>query len=320
MDNTRNKLFGDIYNYYQSHFDELSFGKKLHFATRLGHWDEDPFCVKKLTYLQSEFAGGMDARENMHRLYNKFLNQDQAGSKNANDLRLPIFQKYPHLRTMNIILFRSLVYMQTYGIDCREIVAELYPHDEIGTYLDKLFQDKESVAILSTHAINTQYLYRRLIQQTEERELFDPQTIYELGKTWYDFSDKAHLKLYIYLYTHCIIGESIFYTRQVPDTYLLIYIKMLQDLESVITAHYNDINLDNKCEYLACCQIMGVSSSLRSRIDDECQNSVSNTGTFIVDTLNSNPQSESVDLDKSEHRNVLYIMSNRPYRPQDQPR
>ena len=307
----------DIYDYYCTHFDTLSYWKQIHFSTRLAHWRADPFCVEQLKNLRTASIGETGVEATLKELYDRYVGREPEPSKNAAELRLPYFQKYPELRAINVILFRALVYMKSYDIDCRPTIYELFPDDTIGTFLTKLFQDEAAVAILSTHAINAQYLYRRLISETDDTDQFDPADIYQLGQTAYDFTDKTHLKLYIYLYTHCIIGESVFYTRHIPEKNRDVYLRMISAMEKVIDDNFENINLDNKCEFLACCQIVGVESRLRQRIESECSQSISPEGTFLVDTLNKNPQTDSVDFNKSEHRNVLYIMANSPYRPFD---
>jgi hypothetical protein len=87
---------------------------------------------------------------------------------------------------------------------------------------------------------------------------------------------------------------------------------MLDELETVISDNYTAINMDNKFEFLVCCKLAGKQSSLESEIFAEAEYSVSEDGTFIVDRHNSNPQTANSTLDLSEHRNVLFIMANRP--------
>lgn len=315
MDKTNLDLPQAIYAYYRDNFADLTFWKRLHFATRLANWDEDAFCKDKLAAMRDEVMGETDIPTTLARLYDRYSNSAPQGPKNAAELRMPYFEKYPELRTINIILFRALVYTTTYDIDCRRQVNQLFPDDTIGKFLDRLFSDKPAVAVLSTHAINALYLYRRLIQLSDDNHAIDLESLYELGKNSYDLQDKTHLKLFIYLYTHCIIGESLFYTRRVPEKHMDIYLAMIHDLELTIEQHFDDINLDSKCEYLACCQILGVESKIRERIENECSMSISPQGIFLVDVHNNNPQVDSSDFNKSEHRNVLYIMASRPYRP-----
>ena len=62
--------------------------------------------------------------------------------------------------------------------------------------------------------------------------------------------------------------------------------------------------------------MVNMTSRLESRIFDEAAQSVSSDGTYIIDRLNNNPQVTNVSLDKSEHRNVLFIMAGGPFKLQ----
>ncbi|MET1033374.1 MAG: hypothetical protein ABWX94_02655, partial [Candidatus Saccharimonadales bacterium] len=117
-------------------------------------------------------------------------------------------------------------------------------------------------------------------------------------------------------YTHCIIGESNFYTRTIPDYAASIYRDMLTSLEVLITEHFDDINLDNKLEFLVCCRICSYETDLFDRIYEECSKSLSPNGTYLIDTHNGHTaQQNRTSLQASEHRNVLFLLSCSPYRP-----
>jgi len=90
---------------------------------------------------------------------------------------------------------------------------------------------------------------------------------------------------------------------------------MLEELEPLIEANFTTINLDNKLEFLVCSRICDFKSDLFDRIYDECERSVSDAGTFVIDVHNENIQESRNDFVSSEHRNVLYIMSTSTYTP-----
>ena len=139
--------------------------------------------------------------------------------------------------------------------------------------------------------------------------------IYELTPGGYDRANKQDIQLLIYLYTHCIIGESNFYTRTVDPRSMNVFTIMLQELEAVISQQFESINLDNKLEFLVCCRICDYQTQLYERIMQECVASISEEGTFLVDRLNTNGQADRSSFEKSEHRNVLFIMSGSAYKP-----
>src|SRR5690606_26153383 len=86
-------------------------------------------------------------------------------------------------------------------------------------------------------------------------------SVYKLGED-YDITEPEQIQLLIYLYTHCIIGEANFYSRNIAASRKPIYEVMLARLEITIRENFTSINLDNKLEYLVCCRILSVESSL----------------------------------------------------------
>jgi len=200
-----------------------------------------------------------------------------------------------------------------YGVDCRELFYQLFAQKDVLRLRDDLLKDTEALSILSTHAINFLYLLERCINQRDDT--LPLAHFLEVGKTAYNRSDKLHLQLLLYLYTHCIIGDARFYYRALPARHAPVYTAMLQELEALIGQHYEDINLDNKFEFLVCCKIAGFTSGHEERIFDEASRSQSPDGVFLVDRFNNNPQAGNISLDTSEHRNVLFIMANRDFTP-----
>ncbi|MBP9852523.1 MAG: hypothetical protein QG629_105 [Patescibacteria group bacterium] len=301
------KLSNNIRDHYIQHFETLPFDKQLHFSSRLALWSQDSFCEKKLAELQPQVTANGNPRLAIREVYKFALQSAGHGSKNAAVLRAPYFSAYPNIKPMVSVLFRIMFLWTIFHIDEREYFFELFPKEDAETLYRQLLADSTALAILSTHAINFLYLYTRLIIGDEQA--FDPSHFIAIAHKQYDLQNPIHLQLYIYLYTHCIIGESWFYAQPIPATYFAVYKDMLQELENVMADNFTAINMDNKFEFLVCCRLLGIHSSLESRIYDEAEQSVSSTGTFIIDRHNSNPQKANLDLDSSEHRNVLFIMS-----------
>jgi hypothetical protein len=305
-----NNLSNSIYTYYRSHFDELPFDKQLHFASRLYLWSGDAFAREQLMRLRPQVSS-QDTPENaLQAVFDEASATIHHGSKNASELRAPYFEKYPLLRSVAMVLFRYTFLKTIYGLDARDKLFELFPGETIESLLTQLFADDRAVAVLSTHAINVQYLYTRVV--LEQDTAFSPEAMLAIGASQYDFTDRVELQLYIYLYTHCIIGESQFYARPIPEKYRPVYQQMLLELENVIGGSFEQVNLDNKFEYLVCCRMLGMTSVLEDRIWAEAERSLSPDGTWIVDRENANPQVANATFDRSEHRNVLCIMAGTP--------
>jgi len=306
-------LSNSILQYYLKHFRKMPYDKQFHFASRIYLWNQDAVLKQ---YLFGELRAEFTAQENPAAALQAIVDRTKAekshGSKNAALLRQPYFERYPLLKMYASLLFRVTFLETIYGIDARPALSAFVSDAELADYEQQLLADDDALAILSTHAINFLYLYRRVVKRDETG--FDPAQFLELGRTHYDRTQRIHLQLLIYLYTHCILGESKFYYR-VPAQHRDTYLAMLDEIEQLLRDHFVDINLDNKFEYLACCRLLGVTSPLESDIWGEAGRSVSEDGTFLVDRHNRNPQITNNNLDLSEHRNVLFILANQPFAP-----
>lgn len=303
-----------VNNYYQKHFDSLHFSKQFHFASRLWLWSQDPDAANFLKDARSKFCGD-GTPEGIKAVLQGIIDNQGAtfGTKNAAAQRAPYFAKYPLLPRILPLLFRLLFIESIYGIDARDTLADFVDLEEAEALTQALLQDAEATAILSTHASNFLYLWNRFYKRDEDA--FPIERLYEIGQTQYDLNDHTQLQLYVYLYTHCIIGESIFYKRAIPEDKLPVYRKMAAALEATLEERYDDVNLDNKYETLVSQMICGTEPRLKSEVDDEAAQSFAPDGDFIIDKFNNNPQKDNITLEKSEHRNVLCIMSGRPFTP-----
>lgn len=306
-----NNLSNTILDYYWAHFDELPFEKQFHFASRLYLWNQDPVAKQKLAELRPIFTANDQPDSALHDVITLARNSSSHGSKNAAELRRPYFEKYPQLKAYVSGLFRLTFLQNIYSYDVRTVFFDEFPETDVRSFARELAADREAIAILSTHAINFLYLCSRVL--CDESSAIAPEDFITIGRKQYDFSNPLHLQLYIYLYTHCIIGESQFYYRAIGQP--APYLTMLTELEATIAQHYDSINLDNKFEFLVCCRQLGYASSLQDQIYQEAEISVSELGSFLIDRHNGNPQTSNVTLDLSEHRNVLFIMSHSAYRP-----
>ena len=298
-----------VKQYYFAHFDKLAPDKQFHYASRIAAWDGDSCAYDKLRELK-EYILPTEYKNDLAGLMKMILATPQTGKRNAHELRQPYFQKYPELYGLHLALFRARHLKAVYGIDAAASLDEVFGKDHLSTLITHLMADKEAVKFLSTFAVNTIYLYDILFAA----QMADPKHFIEVAKS-YDLKDKSQIQLLIYLYTHCIIGESSFYTQKIPKNKLEVYTSMLAELEKIIGDNFELINLDNKLEFLVCAQICSFNSNLEARIFEECADSISPQGTFLIDVHNQNMQLERQSFAASEHRNVLFIMANLAYQP-----
>lgn len=299
-----------VRHYYLEHFEELPFDKQFHFATRLHSWNNDPDCGSLLEKLQPKIVKDVSSlKTDLEQL----INNPPTAKINAAEQREQYFQRYPELRGLMLALFRVRHLLTIYDIDVRDALLAIYPLEKLRELSSTLRADDDALRILSTYAINYIYLVDCILYP-EDAPAIPIDRLYHLADA-YDTSDPQQVQLMVYFYTHCIIGETNFYDREIVDDQRAIYTAMLARLDNLIQDNYDHINLDNKLEFLVCCRILGYETPLFQRIETECEQSVSREGTWVVDTLNTLAQSNKTSFIDSEHRNVLFIMSQAPYHP-----
>jgi hypothetical protein len=296
-----------IKNTYLERFNEMTLEYRLHFASRLFAWSADPDAKQLLDAIKNEVIPETTEkrRDSLFAIRDELIHKDYERDVNDYARRKPFFDSYPDLLLLHSALFLIRHWLCIYGVDERPMLYELIPKAQVTEMLTRLEQDKAAQRSLSTYFINTCYLYTKLYEDSEV-EPINPRDILEIG-SHYDRTNPSDVQILIYLYTHCILGETLFYHQPVSENQDA-YEDMLEELEELIDKNYDTISLDNKFEFLVCSKICGFDSRLSTRIDDEADLSLNNEG-FIVDTHNKkiNPLKQSFLM--SEHRNVLYIMS-----------
>jgi hypothetical protein len=308
-----NDLSNSILTYFQDNLQKLSPEKQFHFASRIYLWSRQPEMRSTLDKLRPWYTSADRPMEALKNVVNQSEEKPDYGSNNAYYLRRPFFDRYPKLTEYTPALLK-VTYMKTiYDIDSRDEFFSLFPANEIDQFSEQLYADDQALAMLSSQAINFLYLYEQLIK--ENPSIVEPQRFLSIGQSAYDLTDKTNLQLMIYLYTHCIIGATQFYYHAATSPHAGIYNVMLNELDKIIEERFDDINLDNKFEFLVCAKIIGYQASTVSRILAEAEQSVSTSGQFLIDKHNSNPQSNNQSFERSEHRNVLFIMSNSDFHP-----
>ncbi len=298
------KLAKEVRQFYLDNFDKLPFDKQFHFVSRLATWSGDSDCLTHLTNFKNVLAP-----------LNQSIKDDLVAIMfnlpdipiNAAEERAPYFVKYGELRGLMLALFRVRHLLSIYEIDARQDLLSIKSYSELHELSQTLSKDEEALRILSTYAINYLYLVEHILYNFNT-DVISAEKLYALGDT-YNLANKHEVMLLIYLYTHCIIGESNFYDQPVSPIRNSSYQKMIKRLELVISNNFTDINLDNKLEFLVCCRITNFETDLFDRVYEECSESVSPEGTFLIDKLNTAEQKNKTSFAASEHRNVLFIMS-----------
>jgi hypothetical protein len=303
------QLKEQVKNYFFAHLDELPPDKRFHYATRLAAWEGEPRAYDLLKASRDYI---IPSDKSLPSAIGELLQMQPHKGINNFDARKSFFDKYPDLYGTHSALFRVRHLKAVYGVDALPVLFDKVGKQRLDELADQLMSDPETLKTLSTYAINYLYLYKEIL--SGEKNYIDLKSIIAL-KDGYDPTNPKHIQLLIYLYTHCVIGASNFYIQELPDAEREDYVSMIKTLEPLIDERFDDINLDNKLEFLVCARICGVETALFERVYEECAKSISPSGDFLIDRHNKNAQVGRVTLDKSEHRNVLFIMSCSPYKP-----
>jgi len=307
-----NILADKVRSYYLKNIDSLPEDKIFHFLSRLASWSNDKECHELLVSQLPKLLP-KNANSEIINMLQELIKNPPKASINAFETRKKYFDTYPTLRPIIFALFRTRHLKYLYNIETRQQLLELIPNSEMQLLNKKICADKNAIKILSTYAINYIYLTQKILYPEKYPKL-TLKYFYDLGAL-YDTTDPEQIQLLIYLYTHCIIGESNFYLQHLSKNSLAVTSKMLFILEKLIQKNYININLDNKLEFLVCCKIANYKTSLFKIIHKECSNSISPNGMFVIDMHNTRAQKNKSSFITSEHRNVLFIMSCKPYNP-----
>lgn len=299
----------DIKNYYYDRLPQLSVNHQFHFASRIASWSGEQRAKDILEALTDSFVippNDLTQKQYLAAL----IAAPQTGRRVAHELRIPYFEKYPELFGLERAIFRVRHLLTVYGIDIRNDFLLVYPKKRLQIMVNKLAGDDQGLRILSSFAVNTIILSEILFDVSVETAT--PEFWYTVGLT-YNLDQKESVQLLNYLYTHCIIAASNFYTRDVPQNGIKAYTAMIQRLEKVIDTGFGRISLDNKLEFLVAAKMIGLTSRLAGRIYAEASQSISEDGLYIIEKHNENLRLDRQTFEKAEHRNVLLIMSDSAY-------
>lgn len=299
----------EVRDYYLGNLDKLDFDKRFHFLSRMFLWSKEDRYKDLLKNEEEEFIGLNNSQAEER--FRQVLNESGAYSEkiiNKIARRIPCVEKFPLLGSINRILFQCLLAETIYGKRYQEVALELLDKEKLLSMKNELWLDRAAIATLSTHAVNFFYFTKHLFQGDSGFQI-NPGYFLEVARDAYNGEKNEDLMLKIYLLTHCIIGESKFYSQKIANN-IKIYKQMLEILEGIIDGNYNKISLDNKLEFLVCSKMCGYRASLKEKIFQEAESSASGEGIFIVDTHNQRKGLGKDDFNSSEHRNVLYIITN----------
>ncbi|MFC1640892.1 hypothetical protein ACFL2D_02460 [Patescibacteria group bacterium] len=298
------QLAKTISRYYMQRLPELGFGS-FHFPHRLYWWTRDEKYLKLLSKKEARKFYGVPRNKKEIKIFYDHQDSDAHQRKMYMKYRGEAWKKYSDLMHMTNGLFAGLYAETLYGVDIRENIANAFSERKLLLMKQRLLQDKKSIAMLSTHAANFLYLVERYYQKNEKGY---PLGNFQRYNPYYEGDDIQLEYLKIYLLTHCIIGETQFYSRKIPKDKLLYYRRMVFHAERMIRKQIYNMPLDVKLEFLVCSKLCGIKSKLEPLILSEALKSTTADGGYIVDSVNACNKRRLNDFIQSEHRNVLFLL------------
>ena len=292
------KLPAQISNYYNRFSEFLPNHLAFHYWSRLWLYNHDSVARLKLDSLKNWYLGKGDIDKRI-----KDLTTTTAHKDDPLTLRKAHYQKYPKLLKYSSLLFWWLMAKKIYGEDVSTDIELVAPKTEILHLYQTVLEDNEAIKILSSGATNFFYLVGEYLKiKIDTKKLFD------LSETVKIKVDRENIKREFYFLSHLIIGETCFYTKKnLSDAETCM--RAVKRMEQIIKDSYFRISLDMKFEFIVCCQILDYKSDLEGIISGEAERSLSSSGNFLVDTHNAWIHGFGHKFARSEHRNVLYLMS-----------
>lgn len=293
-------LYDAVSHTYKSNIIQLSPAKRFHFATRLNLRTGDPWAAEQLDSLKDWFFRG-DEETPERRLNHIGLTQPDLTHLNAATERAPILARHPWIFGYELQLFQVLHAKIQYDTDLRPLLQDPVPH--IKEHIDELVTDPTILAILSTYIIDVYYLYYRIILE-QEVPLISLDLLHEALSLEVNPASKPLLN--VYLLTHCIIGETDFYARDIPRERRTYYDSLAELLEKTAHDTWGNLSLDNKLEVALCLLLTDTASPLVTKAIKESDDHYDASQGFIVDPKVPHKN----DLEWAEHRNILYLMAS----------
>lgn len=300
-----------VAKYYFNRLEFLSKEKQTHFLVRFHFINPNSKILAKYPLIKQVYP---DNLADLKKLTQEYIDNYQklAGEIMANkNYRKGYLKKYPWLGAFNKIFLTFLFSKNLYGLDPAPL-ASLLDQSKINQYQQELLANPTDILTLPSHAVNFLYFIKLFLVKIDQPWSADDLLKIARQAKNNRLSLSEQLSSRIYLLTHAIIGASQFYNRPIKAGRGS-YLKIIHFLEKLILDHYILISLDLKLEFLVCAKLLNYRSNLEKIILTEVGQSKSDHGCYLVDKFNIYRHSSILsDLEGSEHRNILYLMTQLP--------
>lgn len=303
----QNAIADNIEHYYFYQLDHLQESKKAHWLLRHYLWFQDDLSQTLLRARKDHYI--FPSQKATIESYQKILSSSPEKTvKTHVSLRRKkraklLASDYPRLAKITTMLFKALFAYTIYDTDHRDLLPRIIPKEEILALRKKLLENPDHIRSLSTPAINFLYITEWAYGCKREH----PKTYLEIGQ---NYTEKDFVLNTLYLLTHCIIGESRFYSRKIRYN-KSVYVKMLVEIDRLLQQHFKELPLDIKTESLLCARLLAKPLEAEKRIQYEISRSMKQKP-YLIDRFNFFRKKSSRQLSASEHRNVLYVMAMNP--------
>jgi hypothetical protein len=302
----------DIRDYYLKNFEQLDKEQQIHLAWALYSWNKVRKAYRKLLSLKPYLTGN----GNFHSVWQRLEQESKSnayGKGKMADIQVRYFSRHPGLLAKTWQLLYLLRLQTIYGIDVRPELLRYHSPEDFERTFNDLQRDPEAIAMLSAAAINYIYLYHHFL--LEDTETIKPVAILNMSEPFYDVNNGMHLKIQSYLYTHLVIGESLFFNRDIPGSKLNDYQDIMLRAETFLAKYYFEHSLDNKYEFLACAHFVGNSPRIEPIIMSEATHSFFESESFTFDRFNINPNKHEPGIANMAHSMAFYLLCNKKRSP-----
>ncbi len=234
---------------YLCRINELDIKYQFHFYTRLFLYTKDEKYKQILLELKKKYLDFFGKSKEIETEYLK---------KNK---RTSFFKKYSKLLRINKFLFHILFMKNVFNEDEKDLLLLTFDQKEIALMIENLLKDNKGISTMSTHAMNFLYLYNKFYKNDKDFSLIGK--VSQILDEEYSYSESEDLNNLVYLTTHCIINETLFYFKNLPIKTRTQAKNLLIQTEKLVEKKLDQIKSDALFEFLVCCKILKHKSVLK---------------------------------------------------------
>lgn len=291
----------EVENFYFKNLDTISRGKRAHWLMRHYSWFQDQLSRDLLDEHRSDYV--KPTEEGMRREYKRALNNIPT-SKISDPVLIEKKEHYYETVAVMRTMLKCLFAYTYFGEDTRAAFIKAMPREEAADIRERLIRDPKNVVDFYVPAPNTLYIsewiygFKRL----------DAQFYLDIAKKEINEKDPFSIQRVLYMLTHAIIGETLFYSKKIRRQ-LGVYRSMMRMIDGIIYRNMKTVRLDIKVEAVMCSRMLNMRMKSEDGIMREAEKSRAEDGSYIIDTHNTFAGTLPSSPSFGEHKNILYVMA-----------